>query len=392
MASPTGITAILVAGGFSTRMKQLKPLLRIHGATVLERAIATFVDAGIDEAVVVVGHRAAELLPIIERAGARGVVNPCFEGGMYTSVVAGVRALGGAVQAAFVLPADMPAVKPRTVELLAREWRETGAEVVYPSFDAQRGHPPLLSARLFPEVLRHDGRGGLRHVLASHEARAVELDVLDEGVLIDLDTPEDYRRAQEICVDRSVPTRAECDAVLSSLRARRSVVLHGRAVARVALRLACRLEGAGLRIDTGLLDAAALLHDVAKGIPDHAHAGARILDGLGFRRVAALVGTHMDLDVGGLDEAAILYLADKVVRGESLVRIEERFLGAEAQFLGDAAAMRAIARRRVAARAIAAAVEARLGPGWWEALRDAERRARPPAEGVEPPQERHAHA
>jgi len=364
-----GIAAILVAGGFSTRMKRWKPLLPLAGTTVVEHALAAFGDTEIDERIVVLGHRADELAPVVQRAGARAVVNPSFDQGMYTSVVAGVQALAPSVRAAFVLPADMPAVKRRTVALLARTWQQTGADVIYPSFSGERGHPPLISARVFPEILRGDGRGGLRRVLAAHEGRAIELNVLDEGVVIDLDTPADYQRAEEICRDRSLPTVAECEALLTSLRVHRGVVLHGRAVARVAIWLADRL---GPPLNARLLEGAARLHDLAKGTPDHARSGARLLEGLGYRRVAALVAFHMDLAVGdtvSLDEAALLYLADKLVRGQSLVGIEERFSSAEDKFRGDPAALHAAARRRAAAYAIAAEVGRRLGPTWWDTLR-----------------------
>jgi hypothetical protein len=89
--------------------------------------------------------------------------------------------------------------------------------------------------------------------------------------------------------------------------------------------------------------AAAVLHDLAKGRPEHARAGAQILDNLGFPELGRVVGLHMDGDfqkdaplgetaggetAGGaaaVDEAAIVYLVDKMVQGDRIVSLAERF-------------------------------------------------------------------
>lgn len=361
-----GLAGLVLAGGTSSRMGELKPLLPFGGSTVLERAIGTLTGAGVEEVVVVVGHRAAELAPVVERSGARCVPNPDYEQGMYTSVLAGVRALGPETTGCLVLPADMPAVRSRTVALLARIHRETGAAVVYPAFEGRRGHPPLISARVFPEILGGSGDGGLRRVLERFDPQACAVRVLDEGVALDLDTPSEYAAACLVFGDRSLPSPGECRALLADLGVEERVVRHGAAVAEVAARLAARLTRAGRALDATLLRAAGLLHDLAKGEPDHAGAGARLLAQLGFPRVADLVAAHTDLPpsrLEALDEAALLYLADKLVRGDQVVSLRQRFAGAARKCAGSAEARAAMERRRRDARAVAARVEEVLGKG-----------------------------
>jgi molybdenum cofactor cytidylyltransferase len=358
--------AIILAGGYSSRMGSLKPLLPLWGAPVIAHGLAVFREAGV-EPTVVLGYRGDEVREVLAPLRVRCVANPEFATGMYSSVVAGVRALGPEVAACFVLPADMPALRASTIARLARACTRTGASVVYPVFRGARGHPPLISSRLFPAITSGDGQGGLERVLAAHEREARELRVRDEGVVLDLDTPEDYRRVCRISADRTVPTPAECEVILAERRVPAAIVRHGKAVSEVAQRLAEQLNRAGLHLDVGLARAAGLLHDLAKGAPDHARAGARVLRRLGHLRVAAAVATHMDIERSGglpLDEAAILYLADKLVCGDRVVSIEERFLAARKK-VGEAGAGSAALERRLRdALAIATSVRHVLGMDW----------------------------
>src|SRR5579863_7962918 len=102
------LAAIVLAAGASSRMGSLKPTLVLAGTTALERSVASFRDAGIDEVIVVLGHRAQELRPLAERCGAHPVYNKDFRVGMFSSLLAGARALPEWARGAFVLPADVP--------------------------------------------------------------------------------------------------------------------------------------------------------------------------------------------------------------------------------------------------------------------------------------------
>jgi hypothetical protein len=84
----------------------------------------------------------------------------------------------------------------------------------------------------------------------------------------------------------------------------------------------------------------------------------------GFSELAAPVARHMkfSFDAGRLDESAVVYLADKLVRGETRVSLETRFASALDRFAGDPSALAGVRRRLASARAVCAAVEARIGP------------------------------
>ena len=68
------------------------------------------------------------------------------------------------------------------------------SHIFYPTYLKQRGHPPLILSDLFSEILAWNGPGGLQSFLKRHEVEACEVEVQDKGILMDIDTPEDYTK------------------------------------------------------------------------------------------------------------------------------------------------------------------------------------------------------
>lgn len=126
------------------------------------------------------------------------------------------------------------------------------------------------------------------------------------------------------------------------------VMAHSRAVAKEALRIAGELP---LALDEGLLESAALLHDIARSQPAHAMLGGQWLRELGYDRAAELVESHHDRESGSLDERAVLYIADKCIREDRRVRLIERFQGSASR-CKDRDALEAHRRRYDAALAL----------------------------------------
>ena len=118
---------------------------------------------------------------------------------------------------------------------------------------------------------------------------------------------------------------AVCLALFKAAGAEEGLIDHCLAVAEQAEQLcaAANEKGAGLHLD--LVRRAALLHDLAKGQPHHAELGAIWLRELGYPEEASLVRQHNEPDEPGLSEAALVFLADKTVRGAARVSIEDRF-------------------------------------------------------------------
>ena len=111
-----------------------------------------------------------------------------------------------------------------------------------------------------------------------------------------------------------------------------NIRLHSQQVCRVALALWQWLGEAGLELDRQTVKMGALLHDVAKtcclGKPHLHHnlEGQRILDENGYYELGVLVAKHVNLGSAlPLDEAALVFYADKRVVGDQIVSVMERY-------------------------------------------------------------------
>ena len=358
------IAAIVLAAGFSSRMGAFKPLLPFGKHTVVAHVVANLRAAGVQRIHVVTGFEAESLAPEVNRLGVTRAHNPDFAAGMFSSVRVGVASLPREVDAFLLALVDVPLLRPSTIVRVLRAAATRDSAIVYPTFRRKRGHPPLVRRALFPEILDSDGDGGLRALLARHEDAASEVAVFDWGCLVDIDRRDDYRQLTAALPGRRVPDVAECETMFDAASTPEVTRRHGHAVAALAVKFARRLQAAGEAIDPDLTGAAALVHDIAKGRRRHAEAGAALLREFGFPEVAAPVACHMNLafDAGRLDECAVVYLADKLVRGEIRVSLEARFSAALDRFANDPSALAGVQRRLDSARAIRAAVEARIGP------------------------------
>ncbi len=187
--------AIIPAAGRSRRMGRDKRLLPLNGMPVLEHVLRAHTTVGVCAIIVVVREAVPQVAAIAARNSARVCINPVADQGMFSTIQCGVRALPPETQAFFVHPADIPLVRPKTLHDMMTQFAERKELVLIPRRGKRRGHPPLLSIQLKPALLAHDGTGGLRTVLNANKPDEFITD--DPGILLDLDTPEDYAKVGE---------------------------------------------------------------------------------------------------------------------------------------------------------------------------------------------------
>ena len=365
------IVALVLAAGYSSRMWTFKPLAPLGTSTLIEEAVTRFLKAGIADVRVVVGHRAEEVTPVLDRLGVRWIFNADYNKGMFGSILAGAKSFEADVDGFFLLPGDIATVNPETIRAILNACDPDHPKIVYPRFDGRRGHPPLIPAVYLREELTSDYPGGLRAVLARHEQSAMDVDVIDENILLDCDTPSDYLALVQRRSMEGIPTEAECAAIWSRLKVSRQVIAHSILVAEFAGTLAVHLNGAGLALSLPLILAAGRLHDIAKGQPDHAGAAARLLAERGYPRVGAVVAKHMDIHSPGpsLDEADLIYFADKCIEEDHMVSLEERFEKSLGRYADRSDIRKKIMERFENARNIGKRIEAFIGRPLEEVIR-----------------------
>ena len=316
---------MVLAAGYSSRMGKLKPLLPIAGKSAVRHLTDSFYNAGVSKVFVVTGHGREEIEPHVRDAIT--VFNPDYSEGMITSIKAGLReALKYDWDGIMFTPVDHAIIRPYMLKLLMREFTPEAEQVVFPTFNGRRGHPPLISRGIAQKLCELEGPWGAKRFLFSQGDAASDVEVGSPDMFADMDTPEDYEKLKDIYA-RKAPTAVECEYMLKAERTPDRAADHCRAVAERAIGLAEDAMFAGYKLDRDVVLAAAMLHDIKRVEPDHALAGALVLKENGFPFVAQAIAEHMDLPdkrVQHINESSIVYLADKLTDGVEYVSLEER--------------------------------------------------------------------
>ena len=160
------IPALVLAAGRSSRMGRAKATLPLNGdETFLTRVVRTFLDAGVDDVVIVAGHEADDIIGAFAASGlpARFVVNHEYDRGQLSSLVAGLGVVDRpGVAAVLITLVDVPLVSAATVRAVVDCYRRT--------------HAPVVRA---------------------HASAAGDIPIDDEGAFTDIDTEDEYARARE---------------------------------------------------------------------------------------------------------------------------------------------------------------------------------------------------
>ncbi len=185
------VSAILLAAGRSARMGAFKPLLPFGKTTVVRSGIQSLREAGVEDIVMVLGHRAKELQENLDDLRLHFALNPDATSEMSASIACGLRELPPDARAALIALTDQPAVPPDVIRAIVSEWI-SGERLVIPEFQGRGGHPVLVDLRFREELLNLDSSGGLGSFFKSHQEHVRRLSVNSPFIARDMDTWDDY--------------------------------------------------------------------------------------------------------------------------------------------------------------------------------------------------------
>ena len=115
--------------------------------------------------------------------------------GQLSSLLLGLDAIATtATEGVLVTLVDVPLATRETVAAVIDTWRRTRAPIVRPAIGDRHGHPVLFDRRVFDELRRAPIAAGAKAVVRAHEDEIVNVEVSDEGCVVDIDTPFDYER------------------------------------------------------------------------------------------------------------------------------------------------------------------------------------------------------
>jgi len=187
-----GISAVILAAGESLRMGRPKLSLEIRGKTILEHALAPVAEAGIRDVVIVFSAENEKLKDLVPR-GYRVVINRHSKEGISTSLKAGLSAVDPRSQGILFALGDQPFVGSGVYKDLIQYHRGHLPLITCPVYEGKRGNPVIFDRRLWPALMKIKGDEGGKQIMAGVDPKDIgQVKVDGDGVLIDIDTPEEY--------------------------------------------------------------------------------------------------------------------------------------------------------------------------------------------------------
>ncbi len=178
-------------------MGRAKATLPVDGDTFLTRILRTFRDAGVDDLVVVLGHDADVIAPLVTASGlpARIVINTDYNRGQLSSLQAGLALVDRpGIDGILMTLVDVPLVSAATVRAVLDRYRLSRAPIVRPINGTRHGHPILIDRSLFAALRSASDDVGAKPVVRAYASAAGDIPVDDEGAFSDIDTIEEYQR------------------------------------------------------------------------------------------------------------------------------------------------------------------------------------------------------
>ena len=200
-----GYVALVLAAGASRRMgpDRNKLVEEIDGRPLVAGVVDAFLEAEVERVVVVLGHEADRVEGVLaDRPHVEFVSNPDWREGMGSSLAAGARAVraeaGETLRGLFVCVGDLPALPAEVISSLRRLHAEafSADAICVPTHAGRDGHPVLFGSAHLPALAAQSGDRGARAVVIGHAKQVRRLEVDDDRILADVDTPEELARAK----------------------------------------------------------------------------------------------------------------------------------------------------------------------------------------------------
>jgi molybdenum cofactor cytidylyltransferase len=183
------IAAIVLAAGRSTRMgAQNKLLADIGSKPMVRHVVETVLASRAAPVLVVTGHMAGDVTPVLAKLDIVIVENPDFATGLASSLKAGIEALPDTCDGALIVLGDMPRIEASHIDRLLEAFAPD--TIIVPTHEKRIGNPVLWPAHYFPELLQLEGDAGARRLLDIHADRVRKVPLATDAIFSDIDTPE----------------------------------------------------------------------------------------------------------------------------------------------------------------------------------------------------------
>lgn len=363
--------AIILSAGYSSRMGEFKPLMNLAGKTPIEMCISLFQKFGMKDIIVVTGHlndKVEEKLrkdTRVEKKLKNNVTivkNNRYNEGMFSSIQTGLKVLSPDTDAFFLLPVDIPSVKENTVKKMIERYEKIDDGILFPTFSKEKGHPTIIACSLIEEILLKNPVGGLRDILNVHKDKWYYEELADRGILLDMDTKEDFKILYDHIIKEQFPDYEECMEILRLSNVKQEAIEHMLSVSEFSKKIAVLLNEKGYDLNINAVQSGGFLHDVGKGKKAHAEEGAKIACSFGYECLSEIISEHMELiNFNKIGEKEVVYICDKLLMGTELVSLNKRFEQAWSRYENSPEILENVKKRYADAVEIKKRIEGILG-------------------------------
>ena len=183
------ITGIILASGFSKRMKEDKLLMKIDGVKMVERVIESAKNSSLDDILLV--YRKEEVKNIGDEYGIKTIYNPKAHLGQSEGLKLGVKEAANA-EAYMFLVGDQPFMTTQLINKLIFEYKNSQASIIVPYYNGRNGNPTIFSSIYKNELLNVQGDKGGRDIIRNNLSIVKKVHIGDERLGFDIDTPGDF--------------------------------------------------------------------------------------------------------------------------------------------------------------------------------------------------------
>jgi len=142
------------------------------------------------------GHREMDIRQTLAGSGVQYAINEDYRRGMLSSIKTGLALLSPNEDAALIALVDQPMITKEIIDTLIDAFVAGGKGVALPTYQGKRGHPVIIAAKYFDDIMRldEDSPEGLRQFIDGRGGDTLEVPVSTPAVIEDIDLPEDYER------------------------------------------------------------------------------------------------------------------------------------------------------------------------------------------------------
>ncbi len=188
------VAGIILAAGESLRMGKTKQLLNFRGKLLLQWVIDSALESQLDKVVLVLGHEFHKIKAALDCSRVTVILNADYQQGQSSSLKAGLKQLKDDYDGVMFILGDQPLVNAATLNELLAAYQSNQTPITAPTFRGKPGNPVLMDCSLFPELKNLSGDVGGRVLKQTYADKILHVPVSDSGILVDLDTPDDYHQ------------------------------------------------------------------------------------------------------------------------------------------------------------------------------------------------------